>query len=94
MLRQAAKAAQDAGTVDPWLESLASFKGVIGTGGIERTSTTALFDHLEVPQDRRQQATKRLAKIMRELGWQATRVRALNSNGFSARLRGFTKIGD
>jgi hypothetical protein len=38
--------------------------------GIERISTQSLFDFLEVPQrNRNAAAARRLAKIMRELGW-------------------------
>ena len=51
-------------------------RGKIGGDGIERISTQALFDLLEVPQRVRSTgACRRLAKLMRELGWTPTKAR-------------------
>jgi hypothetical protein len=45
-------------------------RGKVGDDGVERISTQSLFDLLEVTQrSRTAAAARRLAKIMRELGW-------------------------
>lgn len=44
----------------------------------ERISTQAVFDHLRVPQHLRSSSvSRRLAKLMRSLGWTTERVRDL-----------------
>jgi len=55
---------------DPWRLRLERVCGKIGYDGVERVSTQAVFDFLEVPQrNRNAGACRRLAKRMRELGW-------------------------
>ena len=64
--------------------------------GIERISTQSLFDFLEVPQrNRNAAAARRLAKIMRELGWSPIKARGLTPGGFTDQVRGYgrTKAG-
>lgn len=76
---------------DPWLEKLTRLYGVMGPDGIERVSTSEVLDHLEVPTHLRARSTRRLAKVMMELGWRPMRVRTVSANGFYARLRGFAR---
>jgi hypothetical protein len=60
--------------------------------GVERISTQALFDILEGPQRRRNAgARRRLAKIMRELGWTAIKARGLTPGGFRDQIRGWAR---
>jgi hypothetical protein len=55
---------------DPWRLRLERARGKIGDYGIERVSSQTLLDLLEVPQRARSAgACRRLAKVMRELGW-------------------------
>jgi hypothetical protein len=50
----------------------------VGDDGIERMPTQTLFDILEVPQRGRDAgACRRLAKLMRELGWSPIKARGL-----------------
>jgi hypothetical protein len=45
---------------------------------VERISTQALFDHLDVPQKARTAGVcRRLATLMRELGWTPMKARGL-----------------
>lgn len=85
----AENAAQDA---DPWALRLARVRGKIGDDGVERISTQALFDHLEVFQrSRGAGACRRLAKVMRELGWVPVRVRDLTRGGYKEQIRGYAR---
>jgi len=55
---------------DPWHPRLEAVRGKVGDDGVERISTHTLFDILEVPQrSRTAGACRRLAKLMRDLGW-------------------------
>ena len=48
-------------------------------------TTQAIFDILEIPQrSRGAGASRRLAKVMTELGWTAVRVRGLTRAGYRA----------
>ena len=68
--------------VDPWFIRLERVRGQVGDDGIERISTQTLFDHLKVFQSSRGAgACRRLAKVMRELGWTPVRVRDLTQGG-------------
>ena len=59
---------------------------------MERISTQALFDHLEVPQrGRTSAACRRLAKLMRDLGWTAVKARFLGQSGFKDQVRGYAR---
>src|SRR5262245_51843540 len=67
---------------DPWTLRLERVRGKVGDDAIERISTQTLFDHLDVAQRSRGASTgRRLAKIMRELGWTPVRVRDLTRGG-------------
>jgi hypothetical protein len=61
---------------DPWRAPLQRLRGQIGIDGVERVSTQAIFDLLEVPQKSRGgSTTHRLSKLMTELNWTAVRLR-------------------
>jgi len=76
--------------VDLWRLRLERVRGQFGDDGIERISTQSLFDHLEVFQRRRGAgACRRLARVMRELGWTPVRVRDLTRGGYKEQIRGY-----
>jgi uncharacterized protein with PIN domain len=77
---------------DPWQLRLERVRGRVGDDGIERVSTQTLFDHLEVLQrSRGAGASRRLAKIMRDLGWTPVRVRDLTCGGYKEQVRGYCR---
>lgn len=87
-----AKAEMAARTADPWRLRLERVRGQVGDDGIERISTQTLFDHLEVFQrSRGAGACRRLAHVMRELGWTPVRVRDLTRGGYLEQVRGYAK---
>ena len=89
---QRAKAELAARDADPWQPRLERVRGQIGDDGIERISTQTLFDHLEVPQrSRGAGACRRLARVMRELGWTPVRVRDLTRGGYKEQVRGYCR---
>jgi len=78
---------------DPWHVRLERVRGTVGDDGIERISTQTLFDYLEVLQrSRGAGASRRLAKLMRELGWTPVRVRDLTRGGYKEQLRGYCRV--
>jgi hypothetical protein len=86
------KAEAQARAADSWTLRLERIKGKIGYDGIERISTQDVFDHLEVPQKARTAAAcRRLAKIMRELGWTSMKTRGLGQSGFRDQVRGYAR---
>jgi hypothetical protein len=86
------RAHMEALNADGWLVRLEGVRGKIGDDGVERISTQALFDLLEVPQRRRTAgASRRLAHLMRELGWSAVRMRGLTRGGFLDQVRGYAR---
>src|SRR5438309_5279016 len=77
---------------DPWALPLERLRGPIGDDGVERVTTQAIFDILEVPQRaRRAGACRRLAKLMTELGWTAVRVRGMTRGGYLEQVRGYAR---
>ena len=87
-----AEAQLAAPAVDPWHLRLERVRGQVGDDGIERISTQTLFDHLEVFQKSRGAgACRRLAQVMRELGWTAVRVRDLTRGGYMEQVRGYCR---
>ena len=90
-LRETAQVVQAAGAADPWEPTLRKIKGKIGKDGIERISTTDVFDELEVPMRRRPSLTVRLSRVMRRLGWKNIRARGLNPGSYRDRVRGFAR---
>lgn len=86
---QADRAAQN---IDPWRVPLERVRGKVGDDGIERVSTQAVFDVLEMPQRARGAgACRRLAKLMRELGWSPIKARGLNQRGLLEQIRGYAR---
>jgi hypothetical protein len=86
------KAQARATSADPWRVRLGRVRGRIFDDGIERISTQAVFDMLEVPQSSRGAgACRRLAELMRQLGWTPTQARGLNQAGFRDMIRGYAR---
>jgi hypothetical protein len=89
---RAADAELAARNADPWFIRLERARGKLGEDGIERISTQTLFDYLEVRQPNRGAgACRRLASVMRELGWTAVRVRDLTRGGYLENVRGYCR---
>ena len=89
---RAAETALAGAKSDPWLVRLERLRGKVGDDGIERISTQILFDYLEVRQPNRGAgACRRLANVMRELGWSPVRVRALTRGGYLENVRGYCR---
>ena len=77
---------------EPWSLRLERVRGQVGDDGIERISTQALFDHLEVFQrNRGAGACRRLAQVMRDLRWTPVRVRDLTRGGYKEQVRGYCR---
>ncbi len=70
---------------------LRRIKGKVGQDGIERISTTDVFDILEVPMGARPALTVRLSRVMRRLGWSNIRARGLNPGSYRDRVRGYAR---
>jgi hypothetical protein len=89
---RAAEAELTATNSDPWLVRLERRRGKVGDDGVERIATQTLFDCLEVRQrNRGTGACRRLAQVMRELGWTAVRVRDLTRGGYVENIRGYCR---
>src|SRR6516162_8598709 len=90
-LRQGREAVR-ARNADPWRVRLEGVRGKVGDDGIERVSTQTLFDFLEVPQrNRGAGACRRLAKVMRELGFHPIKARGLTQTGVRDQIRGWAR---
>jgi hypothetical protein len=77
---------------DPWRLRLEGLRGKIGDDGVERISTQTVFDVLEVPQrSRTAGACRRLAKLLRELGWHPIKARGLTPTGLRDQIRGYAR---
>src|SRR3954451_17772228 len=77
---------------DPWRVRLERVRGRVDPDGIERVTTQDVFDTLEVAQrDRTTPACRRLAVVMRDLGWTALRVRGLTRGGYIEQVRGYCR---
>jgi hypothetical protein len=77
---------------DPWRLRLERIRGKVGYDALERVSTQSAFDFLEVPQrGRNAAACRRLAKLMRELGWTPIKARGMTQNGFRDQVRGYAR---
>ena len=77
---------------DPWRARLQGVKGKLGDDGVERVATQAVFDLLNVPQRNRGAGQcRRLAKLMRELGWSPIKARGLNQRGLLEQIRGYAR---
>jgi len=77
---------------DPWRLRLERLRGKVGDDNIERVATQGVFDILEVPQRGRSAgACRRLARLMRELGWRPIKARGLTQGGFRDQIRGYAR---
>ena len=77
---------------DPWFARLSAVSGKVGDDGVERIATHTLFNLLEVSQrGRTAAAARRLAEIMRGLGWSPIRARGLTPGGFKDQVRGYAR---
>jgi hypothetical protein len=77
---------------DPWRLRLERLRGKVAGDHVERIGTQAIFDVLDVPQlNRGAGACKRLAKLMRELGWSPIKARGLNQKGLLEQIRGYAR---
>jgi hypothetical protein len=77
---------------DPWRLRLEGLRGKVGDDGVERISTQAVLDLLDVPQrGRGAGACRRLAKLMRELGWHPVKARGLTPTGLRDQIRGYAR---
>jgi hypothetical protein len=89
---EGARAEAAAQKADPWRIRLERVRGKIFDDGIERISTQAAFGFLEVPQrNRGAGACRRLAKLMREIGWVPVKARGLNQSGLRDQIRGYAR---
>jgi hypothetical protein len=87
-----AKAEAQAENAEPWRLRLERLRGKVGDDGIERITTQAVFDILEVPQrGRGAGACRRLSAVMRDLGWTPVRVRDLTCGGYKEQVRGYCR---
>jgi hypothetical protein len=87
-----AKSQALARSADPWRLRLERARGKTGYDGVERISTQDLFDLLEVPQRARNAgACRRLANLMRELGWTPVKARGMTQSGFRDQVRGYAR---
>jgi hypothetical protein len=90
-LRQGADSVRATSVADPWESILRKIKGRVGRDGVERISTTDVFDELEVPMRRRPSLTIRLSRVMRKLGWRNIRAHGLNPGSYRDRVRGYAR---
>jgi hypothetical protein len=90
-LRAVADVSRKSKEQDPWERTLRKLKGRVGHDGIERVSTSDVFDELEVPVRHRPSQTVRLSRLMRRLGWTNIRARGLNPGSYRDRVRGFAR---
>src|SRR5438105_12633143 len=89
---QQARADAAARGTEPWRLRLERLRGRLDPDNIERLTTQDVFDTLEVAQrERTTAACRRLAKVMRELGWTALRVRGLTRGGYLEQVRGYCR---
>ena len=91
LLRQS-RAQASARNTDPWYLRLEGLRGKKWDDNIERISTQTVFDVIEVPhRSRTAGACRRLAKLMRELGWSPIKARGLTPGGFREQVRGYAE---
>jgi hypothetical protein len=78
---------------EPWRLPLERLRGKVADDGIERISTQAIFTAFWMCHSATggAGACRRLAKLMRELGWSPIKARGLNQAGFRDQIRGYAK---
>lgn len=89
LLKAARERAQEPS--DPWAIILKTVRGATADG-CERISTEGLYDLLELPKIARTPgAARRLAAIMRGLGWKPIKGIGLNPHRARAQTRGYAR---
>lgn len=89
------RTAKSSDVSDPWRRQLKAVRGNVGSDGVERLSTDAIFDVLDLPIFKRTpEAAKRVKAIMTCLGWTPVRARYLTSNGHRSRVRGYARMAE
>jgi hypothetical protein len=79
-------------SADPWRLRLEGLRGKVGDDGVERISTQTVLDLLDVSQrSRGAGACRRLATIMRDLGWHPIKARGLTPTGVRDQIRGYAR---
>ncbi len=77
---------------DPWFIRLEAVRGKVVDDGVERIATHTIFDLLGLPQRARTAAAgRRVAEIMRGLGWSPIRGRGLTPTGLKDQVRGYAR---
>jgi hypothetical protein len=77
---------------DPWILPLGRLRGKLGDDGVERLSTQAIFDILEIPQrSRGAGACRRLSGLLVGLGWAPIRLRDFSRGGYLEQVRGYCR---
>src|SRR4051812_34224751 len=77
----------------PWTAPLRSMRGRKDIDGVERISTEAILEALDVPPFRRTpEAAKQLRRLMLALGWTPVRARHVTSRGRASRVRGYARM--
>ena len=72
--------------IKTWRLRLERVRGKVSLDGLERISTQAVMDILEVPQRQRTAgAYRHLATLMAQLGWTAVRIRDFTRGGYQER---------
>ena len=90
LLKAAAQRTQEPN--DPWTAALERLSGIPSGDGLERISTQTLFDALELPKSARTPgAARRVAKIMRDLGWVTYKGIGLSPHGSRTQIRGYAR---
>src|SRR5437870_4787217 len=80
---------------DPWHLPLERLRGKVDPDGLERVTTQHVFDQLDVQQrERTSAACRRLARVMRDVGWTAVRVKGLTRGGYLEQVRGYCRLPD
>ena len=89
---QAELAARD---TEPWRPQLERLRGKVDPDGLERVTTQHVFDVLDIEQRHRTGgACRRLARVMRDVGWTALRVKGLTRGGYLEQVRGYCRVPD
>src|ERR1700704_5197199 len=88
-----AQAALAARNTEPWRVPLERLRGKVDPDGVERGKTQDNFYVLDLQQPRRTTAAAgRLAKVMREVGWTAVRIKGLTRGGYQEQVRGYCRV--
>jgi hypothetical protein len=91
-LRMIAEQARQQRVAHPWETPIQRLHGKIDSDGVERISTQAVFDYLDVPQcERSAVACSTLSKLMQAQGWTPVRFRGMTRGGFLDQVRGYAR---